>query len=243
MSTAPGPRTAFDIETINAEIPDNEEFDLKNSEHVELFCICAAYQPEPAKPVDYEVFFREVPSPEAELDVIEETVQWLESKPGHTLLTYNGDTFDIPHLEGRARIAAEAIDGRFDVLERVESFLESTDSVDLYPRVTAALGEKVQFEEACERFEIEVPETPLDEYEMGVDPIPQRPTYEGIEPVFKGCDVPVIGERYLNLAKVDATDTAAFREMHAALEQYATTDVTPLFELADRVPVVDAATN
>ncbi|ELZ17955.1 hypothetical protein C477_12142 [Haloterrigena salina JCM 13891] len=241
MSTAPEPRTAFDIETINAEIPDDEEFDMKNSEHVEMFCICAAYQPEPAKPVDYEVFFREDSSPEAELDVIEETVQWLESKPGHTLLTYNGNSFDIPHLEERARIAAETIDRRFNVPERVESFLKGTGSVDLYPCVTDALGEKVQFEEACERFEIRVPETPLDEYEMGIDPIPQRPTYKGIEPVFKGCDVPVVGERYLKLADVGATDTLVFQEMRAALDHYATTDVTPLFELADRVPIVDAA--
>ena len=240
--SAPAPRLAFDIETVNAEISDDDEFDVKNSEHVEMFCICAAYQPEPARPVEYEVFFREDPSPEAELDVIDETVEWLESKPGHTLLTYNGDSFDIPHLEGRARIAAETIDSRFDVLERVESFLEGTDSVDLYPRATEALGEKVQFEEACARFEIEVPETPLDDYEMGIDPIPHRPTYKSIEPVFKGCDVPVVGEKYLQLAAVGATETHTFQEMHAALEHYATTDVTPLFELADRVPVSEGNT-
>ena len=240
--TAPAPRLAFDIETIDAEIPDGEEFDLENSEHVEMFCICTAYQPEPTRPVEYEVFFREDPSLEAELDVIEDTVAWLESKPGQTLLSYNGDSFDIPHLEGRARIAAETIDDRFDVLERVESFLKGTGSVDLYPRVTNALGKKVQFEEACEHFEVAVPETPLDDYEMGIDPISHRPTYKGLEPVFKGCDVPVVGEKYLQLAEVGATETHTFQEMHAALEHYATTDVTPLFELADHVPVTEGNT-
>lgn len=239
MSSAPQPRLAFDIETINAEIADGVERDIGNSEHVEMFCICTAFQPEPARPIEHEVFFRDVPTPDAELDVIEGAVEWMSSKLGHTLITYNGDSFDIPHLEGRARIAAEELEDRFDVLEQVEAFLKGTGSIDLYSRVCDALDDTPQFEEACEHFEVDVPQTPLEDYDMGVDPIPHRPTRIGIEPVFKGYDVLVVGERYLNLAKVGATDRSEFQAMHGALEHYATTDVRPLFELAGRVPIVE----
>ncbi|WP_440767604.1 hypothetical protein [Natronorubrum sp. DTA7] len=237
MAATNSGQVAFDIETVNADRPAGVDFDFKNPEHLEMFCICVAHRPEPGAEIDHEVIFREGTSPDAELDVFEAAVQWMECKPDETVLTFNGDGFDFIHLEGRAQIAAETLEGRFDVVDRVESFINSTESDDVRPEaVEFCNDEYTSMEDACEAVGVDAPETRLDDYDLPVDPIPERSSYRPSKPVLMGCDVPVIGERYLNLAERGATDLEPFEEMHAALKHYAETDVQPLFELADARP-------
>lgn len=237
MSTGTRGRLAFDIETINAERPDTGRFDAQNSEHVEFFCVCVAYQTEPGTRPDHEIIFRHGKGVNAELEVIERTLDYLESKPPESVLTYNGDGFDLPHLTGRARIAAETLEDRFDVAQRAEAFVDRVESIDLMPEACAACGDEyTSFEDACEAFGVDVVRTPLEAYSFDIDVVSHRPTSKGIDPYVMGCDIPVLGERYLNLTKVGATDHPAFQELHDAIEHYAATDVVPLFELDDRRP-------
>ena len=234
-------RLAFDIETIDAPIPDGVDFDLQNSEHVELFCVCVAYQEARSEPPQHEVILRSGRDADAELDVIEQTVDWLEGWPTETVLTFNGDTFDFPHLIGRANIAAEALGDRFDVVEKTAAFVDRVESDDLRPEgVEAFEDDYLSFERACDHVDVDVTRTSFDEYDIGIDVVAERPTSKGAGPHLMGCDVPIIGERYLNLQAVGATDLPQFKAMQAALEHYATTDVIPLFELADRRPFADA---
>ncbi|WP_276255067.1 3'-5' exonuclease [Halomontanus rarus] len=241
-------RLALDIETVDGAIPDGESFDAGNSTHVELFCVCVGFQPEPEAPADREVFFRDGWGPEAELDVLERTIDWLESKTSETVLTYNGDAFDLPHLEGRARIAAETLGDRADLAHRVERFVDGIDSVDLFPEAREAYeavhDEWPSFEDACRACRVDVSRTELEAFDVHnvVDFPSHRSTTDAMKPYFIGADVPVVGATYLDLLEAGATDTKTFRELHAMLEHYSVTDVIPLFDLADRRPFEDAIT-
>lgn len=237
MSTTGSGQLAFDIETVNADRPAGVEFDFQNPEHLEMFCICVAHRPEPGAEIDHEVIFREATGPDAELDVIEAAVEWMEAKPSETVLTFNGDSFDFVHLEGRTRIATEALDGRYELVDRVNDFIDTVESDDIRPEACEYCNDKyTSFEQACGEVGVDAPETPLDDYNLIVDPIPERPSYRSSKPILMGCDVPVIGEAYLNLCDQGETDITPFKEMHSALKHYAETDVRPLFELADSRP-------
>ncbi len=248
-----GGTLAFDIETIDAALPDGVDRDLTNSAHVELFCVCVGHRPAPGEPVDHEVFFRDGTEPAAELDVISRTVEWLERRGGDELLSYNGRSFDCPHLRERAQIAAEACEDKpsqtgydvseagYDVADRVESLFRATEHVDLLERVHEPFrtvhGYRPPFERACEALEVPVERTPLTEYDFGdVDLAANRSTVDATKPYLLGADVPTLGPRYLELADAGATDTKTFRELEAMFAHYARTDVEPLFSLADRRP-------
>lgn len=69
----------------------------------------------------------------------------------------------------------------------------------------------------------------------------RRDTTDALKPHFVGGDVPAVGARYLDLLEAGATETKTFRELERMLSHYATTDVVPLFELADSRPFVDDA--
>lgn len=241
-------RLALDIETVDGAIPDGESFDAENSTHVELFCVCVGFQSEPGASVDHEVFFRDGWGSAAELDVLERTIDWLESKPPETVLTYNGDAFDLPHLEGRAHIAAETLGDRADLAYRVERFVDGIDSADLFPDARDAYeavhDEWPSFEDACRACDVGVTRTELEAFDVHsiVDFPAHRTTADAMKPYFVGSDVPVVGKRYLDLLEAGATETKTFRELHAMLEHYSVTDVVPLFELADRRPFEDAIT-
>lgn len=251
---------AFDIETIDAPLPDGVDRDLTNSAHVELFCVCVGHRPAPGEPIDHEVFFRDGTDPAAELEVISRTVEWLAERGGDELLTYNGRSFDCPHLCERARIAAEACEDEpietgydvsevgdgvpetgYDVADRAESLFRATEHVDLLERVhepfRAVHGYRPPFERACDALEVPVERTPLTEYDFGdVDLAAHRSTVDATKPYLLGADVPTLGPRYLELADAGATATKTFRELEAMFAHYARTDVEPLFSLADRRP-------
>ncbi len=105
------------------------------------------------------------------------------------------------------------------------------------PASCEACGDEyTSFEQACETMGVDVHRTPLADYGFDINVIQHRPTSKGLDPYVMGCDIPILGERYLSLKKAGATETRVFQELHAAIEHYATTDVIPLFELDDRRP-------
>ncbi|WP_436343294.1 hypothetical protein [Natronorubrum sp. FCH18a] len=230
-------RFAFDIETINPQLEPDRQPDFQNPDHFELFSLCCAYQPDRDAAIEREVFFREGRTGAAELDLVERTLDWFDARDGESVLTYNGEYFDFVQFEGRTRIASETLGDRHGLADRVASFLETVESDDLRIDAWDCFGEYTSFEDTCERCEIDVPRTMLEEYEVRTDEYAaHRDTLDAMKPYFVGADVPVVGERYLDLLEAGATETKTFAELHAMLEHYAVTDVVPLFDLADERP-------
>lgn len=146
MSTG---RFAFDIETINPQLEDDQPPDFQNPTQFELFSLCCAHQPEPAAEIDHEVFFREGRGPASELDLIDRTIDWFESRAGESIITYNGDDFDFLQFEGRARVASETLGARDAVVDRVDALLDDLESDDLKRDSWDCFGEYTTFEETC----------------------------------------------------------------------------------------------
>lgn len=118
------PRFAFDIETVSPDLGPDEELDFEDSNQFELFISSVGYQPEPGSKIETELIYRDGLGPGSELDVIEETLDWIDERDGEKLLTFNGSGFDLIHLRGRAKLASEASGSRNGVSDRVEDFLE-----------------------------------------------------------------------------------------------------------------------
>lgn len=240
MSSDDTAQFAFDIETVTPELAADEYPDFEDSSQFEFLASCVAYRESPDAEPEITVFFRDGWGPTAELDVIERTLAWFEARDADAVITYNGDRFDFRHLRGRAVLASETLGGRSELVDRVDAFVGSTESLDLQPEAWDAWGEYTSLEAACEAAGIDVPYTRLDAYELsGITLDEHRRSHNvGTEHVL-GADVPVFGERFLDLADVGATDTLSFRELGRLLEQYALNDVRPLFELADHRPFVE----
>lgn len=233
-------RFAFDIETISPQLAADEYPNFQNPDHFEFFSACCAYQPEPGGDIEHELFIRDGRGPDAELDVIESAVEWFYDRPGETLITYNGDGFDFIHLRGRAEIAADQLGDRHHLADRVDQLLGTHISDDLQPAAWDTFGEYTSFEGACKAAGVDVPQTMLSEYDVDTDDYAaHRRSKHAMKPYFVGGDVPVVGEQYLDLLEVGAGETKTAQELESMLSHYATTDVMPLFELADARPFTE----
>lgn len=230
-------RFAFDIETINPQLEDKQNPDFQNPNHFELFSLCCAHQPEPEAKIDYDVFFREGRGSASEINLIEQTIDWFESRTGESIITYNGEYFDFVQFAGRAQVASETLGAREGVVDRVDTLLDDLESDDLKEDSWDCFGEYTTFEETCEHCNVDVPRTMLSEFDIDTEHYhAHRDTTDALKPHFVGGDVPIVGERYLDLLEAGATETKTFRELERMLAHYATTDVVPLFDLADARP-------
>ena len=233
-------RFAFDIETVSPGVAADEYPDFEDSSQFEFLASCVAYREPPDAEPETAVFFRDEWGPAAEFDVIERTLAWFESRDSNAVITYNGDRFDLLHLRGRAVLASETLGARSGLVDRVDAFVESTESIDLQPEAWDAWGEYTSLEAACKAAGVGTSRTRLDAYDLSAINLDEqrRARDVGTENVL-GADVPILGERFLDLADAGATDTLSFRELRRLLEHYALNDVRPLFELADRRPFVN----
>lgn len=232
-------RIAVDIEVLTT-VPDSE-LDLRNSEHIELFCIGVGFQPEhPFSPIP-EVLFRPEDGPAGECQLLETFCTWLDEHPGQVLLTYRGEQFDIPHLQERARIAAEKVaasdsETTYEGLEeRVTDALGSYTHVDLGETAFKTF-EYPSLDDLLDRFGIEVPKTYWAAYNHGLDVREWRTDQQDNEltddSVVVGADIPHFGDHWLALRDHGATETCRFRSLDALLRKYVKADIVPLFELS-----------
>lgn len=108
---------------------------------------------------------------------------------------------------------------------------------DIRDDAVDALGGYPSFEETCKPFGCNVEKTILEEFDLPNELVePHRNTVDFGKDHIVNRDVAVLGERYLDLLDVGATDTVTFSNIRAAMDHYAVTDIEPLFELADRRP-------
>lgn len=226
-------RLALDIETVSPSLDPGERPDFRDSGDFELLAVAVGYEPPEVDRVESAILFREGTGPAPELDLLERVLDWVDDCDASTLLTYNGEAFDLLHLRGRARLASEALGSRDHVAARLDAVLDDLDHDDLRNRAVDRFGGRPTFESACSRVGVDVPETRWDEYDHGQDPTDWRGATGTDDPAVKNTDVPQFGATYLDLADVGATDTLTFRELERLLTDYARSDVEPLFELAD----------
>ncbi|QZA88211.1 hypothetical protein K0C01_10525 [Salinarchaeum sp. IM2453] len=225
LNTADG-RLALDIETI--QTVDEAELDLSNSDHLELLCVGVGYQPHPSGQIETDVLFREELSPTAEIDLINELCDWLETRDANTLLTYNGE-FDLGHIRGRAKLASQALPQQDrNVVERVEDLFSQLTHDDL-------MRPGFSLETVAD-----VPKTYWDIYKHGMDATDWRYRQKELgifdedrpldDPIISGSDIPYFGRELLNSTK----GTTKYRTLYEMIYQYAVSDVEPLFELKSR---------
>ncbi|WP_255151236.1 hypothetical protein [Halorarius halobius] len=223
-------RLALDIETVSPDLGPDERPDFRDSDDFELLAVALGY--ERPEGVESTVLFRDGTDAASELALLDRVLDWCDARPAKTLVTYNGEAFDLLHLRGRAERAAAAV-GDDEVPDRVDAFLDGLAHDDLRDRAVDRWGGRPRFEDACDRVGVDVPETLWREYDHGRDPRAWRGATGTDDPTVQNSDVPGFGAAYLDLAAVGATDTLTFRELERMLTDYALADVEPLFELAD----------
>ncbi|SFK83006.1 hypothetical protein SAMN04487950_1315 [Halogranum rubrum] len=225
---------ALDIETISPDREPTEQEQFRDSSYFELLAVGLGYRPAPGEPVETTVCFRDGDSAESELELVDAVCAWCADRPADTLVTYNGDGFDLIHLRGRAERAGDAV-GDDGPRRRLDDLL-ALDHVDLMDDARRAWGGYRSLERTCAELGVTVEKTRWAEYEHGLHPDDWR-SYgkRGAEEVLN-TDVPHFGEQYLALAAVDARETLTFRALHELLFDYTVGDIEPLFELLDRRP-------
>ncbi|WP_436347069.1 ribonuclease H-like domain-containing protein [Natronorubrum sp. FCH18a] len=220
-------RAAFDIETVSPNVPEDEYPNFTDSQDFELSGAALAYEYADGSR-ETVVEWRDGWGPRAEIDLIKVLIDRLES--AKTVITYNGERFDLAHLEGRARIAGAAVGER--VHESVQSYLDGIKHVDLQPEAWSAYGEYTSLEDTLKQVGLDPVETLSSEFDHGVphEEWPKKPS----EPI-TSKDLAILGEIYLDAIDGKRSDVsvAVLEEM---LTHYTRADVELLFELADARP-------
>ena len=201
----PHARFALDIETI-ARV-DDPAFDRPS--HWETFAVALGYQPEPAVKPEVEVLFRRDDSVQAEARLYEDVCQWIKDRhPGDeaTLVTYNGDGYDLPIIRHRVREAAHF--SREQLAQQLYLIELSTEHDDLIQVMRGRTGRWVSLDDALAMHSIEA----------------EQATWRG---------EPVTGKDMLEMGQALMTDDVP--GLRAAVETYAESDVRPLFRLHDEL--------
>ncbi|SEO68318.1 hypothetical protein SAMN04487948_104159 [Halogranum amylolyticum] len=226
---------ALDIETVSPDREPTEQAQFRDSSYFELLAVGLGYRSAPGEPVETTVLFRDDDSPESELALVDAVCEWCADRPADTLVTYNGDGFDLIHLPGRADRAGDAV-GDDGPRRRVDDLL-ALDHVDLMDDVQATWGSRRSLEWVCDELGVEVEKTAWADYRHSLYPDDWRSYSDRGSAEVLSADVPRFGERYLALASVDARDTLTFRELERLLYDYTVCDIRPLFEIADLRPL------
>lgn len=114
-------------------IPTTDNPSYGTTDHWSLAGIATAYRGAPDTRTDRVVHIRDGPHPEAELDVIRDTLHWLCDRQPDLFLTYNGEYHDIQVLQDRCGKAASETPRRDPVTPRaLDNFLDDVQHRDLY---------------------------------------------------------------------------------------------------------------
>ena len=197
---------ALDIETI----PLETDPDFNDPSHWTVFAIALGHKP-PDSDFVVDVLFRDNTHFDAERDLIERMIDWIAE---HThgkqrrILTYNGESYDIPILKHRATVLDDEI-ADSNVAERLYMMLETSLHTDLIQDIKQQKGYYVSLDDALDEFSIEADE----------------PKWMG--PKVTGADMPSMG---LELLFERAND-----ELRETVKRYAASDVGPLFRLYEEL--------
>lgn len=229
-------RIAIDIETVSPDYEYWEKPDFRDSADFELLAVALAYQGERGATPDSLVLLRNGWGPESEINLIEDTASRIETWDADVHLSYNGESFDYPHLQGRARLAADELGIETEVVEDIDAALQSGLSDDLRDDVWDAFGDYTTLEEACSLTRVS-PETPRwRDFVHGLNPDEFRSSRRKGNENVNGADIAQFGEHYLDWCESETISERRFNALEEMLRAYATSDVIPLFQLADARP-------
>lgn len=196
---------SLDIET--TPCGDRPDFDDPESWH--LFAIALGFRSD--GDVETTVFVRQNGTIHAERKLLAQSVNWIRDRePLDVLLSYNGDDFDLPILEARA-----------EALLKSDRPQEQTLSFALFDALN--ISHRDLFAELKARCDDDEKWPSLDDAlaDRGIEAA--STTLEGS--TVTGADMPRIGRDIL------ANESTA--DARRALVEYASSDVAPLFALAD----------
>lgn len=203
-------RIALDIETI----PTVQDPDFNDPSHWVPFAAALGYQ-RPCGEVNVDVLFRDDGSVEAEAELFDSVLDWVaarcDGREDRELITYNGDSYDIPILQHRSYIVTNEISWS-NATERLYLFIQTSDHVDLMQDMVAANGYHVSLDDALADHGIEADE----------------PEWMGSK--VTGADMPEMGLELLS----DRPD-GVNADLRDVVRRYAKSDVKPLFGLRDEL--------
>lgn len=228
-----GGRLALDIETISPGVPYDEYPNFEDSHDFELLATALAYESpddeygQGVTKVPRGVLFRRGVDPASEIEHIQQVAEAIEAIDPSTIITYNGERFDLNHLVGRAEIAGEQI-GREDVVKEMQTALDRPH-IDLKPDAWNRFGNYTSLEDVIDRYDLPMHRTSLSEFAHGHDL-----AYRGNdEPSHvTGGDIPELGMAYLRQLAV-GDGGIDIDEMEQMLRHYAEGDVENLFAIAN----------
>ena len=229
-------RIAIDIETVSPDYEYWETPDFRDSNDFELLAVALAYQEDRDIAPESSVLLRDGWGPESEMGLIEEIVLQIEAMEADVFLSYNGEAFDYPHLRGRVRLVADELNSRPEIVERVDMALRSGYSDDLKNDVWEAFGDYTTLEDACTLAGLSVEDPKWRNFAHGLNPDEFRTSRQNSSESLNGADIAQFGEYYLDWCDEECIAERRFGALEQMLRAYATSDVIPLFQLADARP-------
>lgn len=197
---------ALDIETI----PLETDPDFDDPSHWTVFAIALGHKT-PDSDMVVDVLFRDHAHFDAERDLIERMIDWIAE---HThgkqrrILTYNGESYDLPILKHRATVLDDEIPDS-NLAERLYMMLETSLHADLIQDIKQQKGYYVSLDDALDEFSIDADEP------------------EWMGSTVTGADMPSMG---LELVSGRANDG-----LRDTVRRYAASDVEPLFRLYEEL--------
>jgi hypothetical protein len=198
-------RIAIDIETI----PLVNDPDFQNPEHWTVFAVALGHAP-PHGDTNVTVLFRNTPTLTAEGELINDTIDWIADRTdsGRTILTYNGNNYDLPVLRHRAS-RIDDVDSGMSVSRRLTLLLDTSNHVDLIQDMKDWKGDWVSLDDALEIHQITADE----------------PEWMGSK--VTGAEMPSMG--------IELLSDRPNADLRRVVERYAASDVDPLFELHEKL--------
>ena len=203
-------RFALDIETI--PVVDDPDFD--DPSHWIPFAVALGHRGADMTNPDVDVLFRTESSIEAEAQLMTDTIDWIADRSDgrdREILTYNGESYDIPIIKHRAGEIRNDEPGA-NICERLKLLLDSSVHVDLILEMREREGHWVSLDDALCQHSIET-----DDPEFMGDKV-------------TGADMPSMGRELLANRPDGVND-----DLRDAVYRYASSDVAPLFDLHDQL--------
>lgn len=199
---------ALDIETM----PTVDDPDFNDPSHWRVFAIALGAVSN-STDLQTTVLLRKSDTQWAEYMLIARAIEWLQARDAWTIVTYNGQNFDLPILRHRARAAMPKMKLDTSAPSRLDRALDAATHRDLFAELRERRGERAKWlslEEACHKHDITISSARYDRQ------------------VVTGEDMPRLGARILDVS-MDSS------EAERAVREYASEDVRPLLELAQKL--------
>lgn len=220
---------AIDIETASPHSEPNG--DMQNTDHFELVAVGLGYQKRPGASVETEVLFREGGwDTYHTTELLTRVTDWIKARDPNYAITYNGKSFDEPHL---LNWAAEA-DAEYKTTDLEETFQTIFNNhVDLIRSASSIHGgsgqSRIKLEEALEDADITVSKTYYGNYDL-----PPELTNSVEQDYVQNVDIGrVLGEAYVDYIGVPDEPHAEYLDLGRLLYDYTAADIEPLFELSE----------